>query len=98
MIECDGMTAQGILLSILAYYYRAGLGSRCPTNTSAALHLILAVEDGRTFSDYNIHLHLALCLRGGMQIFVKTLTIKTITLEVEPSNTIDNLKAKIQDK
>ena len=37
-------------------------------------------------------------LRGGMQIFVKTLTGKTITLEVEPSDSIENVKAKIQDK
>jgi len=33
-----------------------------------------------------------------MQIFVKTLTGKTITLEVEPSDSIENVKAKIQDK
>ena len=33
-----------------------------------------------------------------MQIFVKTLTGKTITLEVEPSDTIENVKTKIQDK
>uniref|UniRef100_A0A2K5HUB1 Ubiquitin-ribosomal protein eL40 fusion protein n=1 Tax=Colobus angolensis palliatus TaxID=336983 RepID=A0A2K5HUB1_COLAP len=33
-----------------------------------------------------------------MQLFVKTLTGKTITLEVEPSYTTENFKAKIQDK
>ena len=33
-----------------------------------------------------------------MQIFVKTLTGKTITLEVESSDSIANVKAKIQDK
>ena len=33
-----------------------------------------------------------------MQIFVKTLTGKTITLEVESSDTIENVKAKIQNK
>ena len=33
-----------------------------------------------------------------MQMFVKTLTARTITLEVEPSDSIDNVKAKIQDK
>uniref|UniRef100_A0A7S4E799 Ubiquitin-like domain-containing protein n=1 Tax=Pelagomonas calceolata TaxID=35677 RepID=A0A7S4E799_9STRA len=32
------------------------------------------------------------------QIFVKTLTGKTITLDVEPSDTIDSVKQKIQDK
>ena len=33
-----------------------------------------------------------------MQVFVKTLTGKTITLEVEPSDTIDRVKTKIQEK
>ena len=48
---------------------------------------------------------IALCLSIGsvqpafaMQIFVKTLTGKTIALEVEPSDTIENVKQKIQDK
>jgi len=33
-----------------------------------------------------------------MQLFVKTLTGKTITLECEANDTIENVKSKIQDK
>jgi ubiquitin len=33
-----------------------------------------------------------------MQIFIKTLTGKTITLDVEPSDSIENIKQKVQDK
>ena len=60
------------------------------------------LENSRTLSYYNIQnkstLHLVLRLCGGMQIFVKTLTGKTITLEVEACDTIENVKTKIQDK
>ncbi len=37
--------------------------------------------------------HLVLRLRGGMQIFAKTSTGKTVALDVEASDTIDNIKA-----
>lgn len=55
-----------------------------------------------TLSDCNVehksNVFLIYRLRGGMQIFVKILTGKTITLDVEPSDTIEKVRAKIQDK
>jgi ubiquitin len=59
------------------------------------------LEDERTLAHYSIQkesiLHLLVLRRGGMQIFVKTLTGKTLTLEVEPSDSIKKIKQKIQD-
>ena len=57
---------------------------------------------GATLLEYNIQkestLPLVLRLCGGMQIFIKTLTGKMIILEVESSDTIENVKVKIQHK
>lgn len=61
------------------------------------------LEDGRNLSYYQITqastLHLVLRQRTGtMQLFVKTLTGKTITIDVFPNDTIYQVKEKIEEK
>ena len=60
------------------------------------------LRDGRRLKEYDVQsqstLNISLGLLGGMLIFVKTLTGKTITLEVKADNTIEDIKYKIQDK
>ena len=60
------------------------------------------LEDCRTLSDYKIQneytIYVLLRLLGGMKIFIKTPSNKSILLEVQPSDTVRNVKAKIQEK
>ena len=60
------------------------------------------LQDAKTLDDYDVGddatLHLVLRLRGGMQLFVKTLTGKTVSIEVEEGESIEDVKAKISEK
>jgi len=65
-------------------------------------HLREKLDNKRTLSNFNLQKksipHSVPYIGGDMQIFIKTLTGRTITLNVTSSDTIDSVKGKIQDR
>ena len=60
------------------------------------------LRDGHTLADYNIQdynqINAILRLAGGTRILVKTLTGKELELDVEPNDTIERIKERVQEK
>jgi len=71
-----------------------------PRNQLLSFYGRQLLDNERTLADYNVPplspLKVVLC--GNYQLFVKTLTGKTITLDSSPTDTINDLKAKIQNR
>lgn len=74
--------------------------SNIAVDTQELVYAGTKLKDKNTLADYNVKsgstIDLVLRLRGGMQIFVKTLSGKTITLEVDPFETVSSVKDKIE--
>ena len=73
-----------------------------PADQQRLVYTTKELDPTRTLADYNIQrdatLHLVLRLRGGMQIFVKTLTGKKSEFNVDEEDTVLRLKTQLQEK
>ena len=78
-----------LLITILTIVYSTNL-NQFSSSTSSLSSLYNNKQYNNVKKLFNI--------RGGMQVFVKTLTGKTISVDVEPDESIESLKAKIMEK
>ena len=101
-IKCD--TGKTITLEVLLSQtigkikQKIELKDKIPSELQILFFLGKKLEDNKTLSDYNIKNGATLKLNRLINIFVKTLTGKTITIIAELSDTIEIIKGKIQDR
>lgn len=73
-----------------------------PTEEQVLIFNKMALDDSGDLADFNIQkestLKLVLRWSGLMPIYAKTLTKKIFSLQVKPSDTIEDVKAKIEDQ
>ncbi|KAJ3704750.1 hypothetical protein LUZ61_008455 [Rhynchospora tenuis] len=73
-----------------------------PTYYQKLLYERKVLEGGRSLADYNIQkestLYMLLTIRGGTMIKVKTLTGKEIEINIEPTDTVDRIKERVEEK
>ncbi|KAG5189362.1 ubiquitin-related domain-containing protein [Tribonema minus] len=85
------------LASCLASATASG-GSAMLQQPGVAYRKVQSMGDLSSAPQQGSALSKTLRLRGGMQLFVKTLTGKTVSVDVDPGDSIETLKHKIQEK